>query len=305
MRVEQLVYFLEVAKTHSINKAAENLFVTQPGLSDSIKKMESELGLKLLNRSKTGVSLTENGKIVAQHAITILDAYQDMLNDLSVINAPENAELKGTLTIAVPPLFAASVLTDVNAIFRNTYPQANVRYVELPEKEIIQMVKNDQADLGFYATPHFPNAHLEALANDPDLVRIELFQDELIVCMSQLSPLAKQKALPAHIIQTEKTVTFFNYDLSARSNVIAVSNNIIALINIIQDQNAIMFLTRHAYDRCFAENKGLTCLPLDSPENVTFSMLFAKKDTDPAPVVTAYIQLMREHIRQVFTQVSF
>ena len=121
MRIEQLTYFLEVAKTHSINKAAENLFVTQPGLSDSIKKMESELGLKLLNRSKTGVSLTESGKIVVQHAYTILEAYEDMLRDLSIVNSPEHAELKGTVTIATPPLFAASVLTDVNTLFRNRF----------------------------------------------------------------------------------------------------------------------------------------------------------------------------------------
>lgn len=305
MRIEQLTYFLEVAKTHSINKAAENLFVTQPGLSDSIKKMEGELGLKLLNRSKTGVSLTENGKIVAQHALTILDAYQDMLRDLTVINSPEHAQLQGTITIATPPLFAASVLTDVNTIFRNTYPQANVRYLELTEKEIFKMVKEQRADLGFYATSYIPNATLEALANDPELVRIELFQDELVVCMSQRSPLAKYKALPPSAIHNEKTVTFLNYDVPTRNNIIAVSNNILNQINIILQQNAISLLTRHAYERCFTETQGLICRPLDPPKMITFSMLFPKKDIDPTPVVTAYIQLMRDHICKVFDNVAF
>ena len=305
MRIEQLTYFLEVAKTHSINKAAENLFVTQPGLSDSIKKMESELGLKLLNRSKTGVSLTESGKIVVQHAYTILEAYEDMLRDLSIVNSPEHAELKGTVTIATPPLFAASVLTDVNTLFRNSYPKANVRYMELTEREIINMLKEQQADIGFYATSYIPNPELEALANDPELVRIELFQDELVVCMSQRSPLAKYKALPASIVYKEKTVSFLNYDVPARSNIIAVSNNIFNQINLIQQQNVIALQTRHAYERCFAETKGLICRPLDPPKMITFSMLVPKKATDPAPVVTAYIQLMREHIRNVFAHVAF
>lgn len=305
MRIEQLTYFLEVAKTHSINKAAENLFVTQPGLSDSIKKMEGELGLKLLNRSKTGVSLTESGKIVVQHAYTILDAYQDMLHDLSIVNSPEHAELKGTITIATPPLFAASVLTDVNNLFRSSYPQANIRYLELTETEIIQMVKEHRADLGFYATSYTPNPNLEALASDPDLVRIELFQDELVVCMSQRSPLAKYKALSSKTVHNQKTVTFLNYDVPTRNNIIAVSNNIYNQINIILEQNAISLLTRHAYERCFAETKGLICRPLDPPKMITFSMLFPKKDIDPTPVVTAYIQLMREHIRNVFANVAF
>ena len=303
MRIEQLTYFLEVAKTHSINKAAENLFVTQPGLSDSIKKMEGELGLKLLHRSKTGVSLTENGKVVAQHALTILDAYQDMLQDLALINSPEHAQLKGTITIATPPLFAASVLTDVNTLFRNSYPQATVRYLELTEKEIIQMVKEQRADLGFYATSYIPNATLEALAGDEALVRIELFQDELVVCMSHRSPLTKHKSLPPSVIRKEKMVTFLNYDVPTSNNVIAVSNNIFNQVNIILQQNAISLVTKHAFERCFTETPGLVCRPLEPAKMITFSMLFPS-GIDPAPEVTAYIQLMREHILKVFGQIA-
>jgi len=101
----------QVVKTGSINKAAENLYVTQPGLSDSIKKMESELGLTLLNRSKTGVTLTENGRIVARHAVNILTAYNRMLNELKLLSDDDLDNPKETLTIATSPLFAAALPT--------------------------------------------------------------------------------------------------------------------------------------------------------------------------------------------------
>lgn len=52
MRIEQLEYFVDVAKTHSLNISAERLFVTQPTISEAIHKLEEELGSDLLLRSK-------------------------------------------------------------------------------------------------------------------------------------------------------------------------------------------------------------------------------------------------------------
>ena len=61
MKLEQLTYVVEVANTQSISKAAENLLISQPGLSSSIKQLEAELGAKLFVRTSKGVELTETG----------------------------------------------------------------------------------------------------------------------------------------------------------------------------------------------------------------------------------------------------
>ena len=63
MRIEQLQYFAEVVRTGSISSAAKNLFVSQQGISDSIKNLESEVEFPLLTRNKRGVSLTKNGEV--------------------------------------------------------------------------------------------------------------------------------------------------------------------------------------------------------------------------------------------------
>lgn len=59
--LQQLKYFIEVAKIGSINQAAEILYITQPSLSKSIKDIEIEVGLPLLQRSSKGISLTAEG----------------------------------------------------------------------------------------------------------------------------------------------------------------------------------------------------------------------------------------------------
>ena len=62
MRIEQLEAFVEVASSKSISIAAENLYITQPSLSRSMKLLEDELGLTLFIRSSDGVRLTDSGK---------------------------------------------------------------------------------------------------------------------------------------------------------------------------------------------------------------------------------------------------
>ena len=66
MRLEQLKYLVEVANCKSINKAAQNLYITQPALSIAINSLEEELQYPLLKRTKKGVILTEDGARVLQ-----------------------------------------------------------------------------------------------------------------------------------------------------------------------------------------------------------------------------------------------
>lgn len=61
MTLQQLRYFIETVKHGSINKAAENLFISQPSLSIALKELEAEIGLDLLIRTPRGITLTIDG----------------------------------------------------------------------------------------------------------------------------------------------------------------------------------------------------------------------------------------------------
>ena len=73
MQLSQLMYFVTVAEQGSINKAAEKLFVTQPNLSKAIGNLESELKVRIFDRTNKGVILTEDGKKLYEYARTILN----------------------------------------------------------------------------------------------------------------------------------------------------------------------------------------------------------------------------------------
>lgn len=81
MTFQQLQYFLEVHRTGSVTKAAKNLFVSYPSVSVAIANIEKELGVVLFTRGPRGLTLTEQGQHVLEHANTITQAYMQM-NDL-------------------------------------------------------------------------------------------------------------------------------------------------------------------------------------------------------------------------------
>lgn len=108
MNTEQLRQFIEVARTGSVTAASKALAVSQPALSRSIMRLESELGCKLLERTKNSVSVTPLGLIVADHAENVLAA-ERRLKD-----AVEYQQGKGSIvriaTCAPAPLWMLSSL---------------------------------------------------------------------------------------------------------------------------------------------------------------------------------------------------
>ncbi len=98
MRIEQLRSFLEVASSKSISIAAENLYITQPSLSRSLKLLEEELGLDLFIRSSDGVRLTTEGK-------KLLPIVQNILQQLDNLKQ----QFQNTMILIIFPIYPTMI----------------------------------------------------------------------------------------------------------------------------------------------------------------------------------------------------
>ena len=78
MKIEHLYYFLVIANTKSINKAACKLYLSQQHLSRIVTNLENELHIQLLKRSPAGIELTEKGEVFSQFAEKIVNDYREM-----------------------------------------------------------------------------------------------------------------------------------------------------------------------------------------------------------------------------------
>ena len=143
--------FIECINKGSVTAAAEELGYTPSAVSQLISSLEKELGLKLLNRTQRGVSLTSEGSELLP-AVRAWLAAEDEVYQLA-------SELKGistgTLTIASYPSAAITWLPRIIRRFKNDYPGIDINIVENIRSDIFEHLENNEADMAIlvYSEP--------------------------------------------------------------------------------------------------------------------------------------------------------
>jgi DNA-binding transcriptional LysR family regulator len=142
--IRQIEAFLKVAEFGSFTRAAERLHVAQPALSQYVRDLESELGIRLFDRTTRRVELTEGGREFRNTAAKVVEDLE-----LAARHAHELATRKrGKVAIATPPLLAGAILPWAIADFREQFPGVQVSVVEARMDEIVEQVRSGQVDCG-------------------------------------------------------------------------------------------------------------------------------------------------------------
>lgn len=148
MERRQIEYFVAVVEHGGFRKAASELYVTQPALSQAITLLEREFGSPLFRRTARGVILTPTGEAAiepARQALRSLNAIQSAVSDIRGLQG-------GTLKIASLPTLAQWPLSPLIARFRALHPKVRV-LVQGPDmarvSEVAQMVRDGRSDIGF------------------------------------------------------------------------------------------------------------------------------------------------------------
>lgn len=149
MDTAKLRYFLNICKKQSISKAADNLFITQQGLSKSIKTLENELKVNLFTRTSKGLELTEYGNLLKNHAEVIIAAEEAALEDIK--------KLKEEKSDIIDVCFAMGVLNSLSIDFiqkfNKKHPNINLHYIEYPDFKCQKSVLGDHSCLGVVLGP--------------------------------------------------------------------------------------------------------------------------------------------------------
>jgi len=120
MNLLQLTYFKKVAELEHISRAAEQLMISQPSLTKTIRHLETELDAALFHRSGNSISISEKGEIVLKYTNQILQNVDDMCRELKDTSALNN----NTVYIAVKA--AASVIPKYILGFKKLFPDVNI-----------------------------------------------------------------------------------------------------------------------------------------------------------------------------------
>ncbi|PTI84170.1 LysR family transcriptional regulator, partial [Mammaliicoccus vitulinus] len=118
MEIKQMQYFIEVAKFKSMTKASENLYITQPTISNSIKLLEEELSVELFDRSKRQIVLTDAGKVFYKICKDFLKMYENIPVELNNLLEIE----EGHVRIGIPTIMNVNRFTKLISEFHQLYP---------------------------------------------------------------------------------------------------------------------------------------------------------------------------------------
>lgn len=146
----QLEYVLAVHKHGHFAKAAEACHVTQPTLSMQIQKLEEDLGLKIFDRSKKPILLTEAGKKIIEQIQAVLHEAKKIEG---IILSSHGEKTQGVLNLGVIPTIAPYLLPQLLPVLEELYPDLELHISELQTHRIIESLDNDEIDVGILATP--------------------------------------------------------------------------------------------------------------------------------------------------------
>jgi LysR family hydrogen peroxide-inducible transcriptional activator len=149
MTITQLEYVVAVATYKSFVSAAEKCFVTQPTLSMQIQKLEDELGVKIFDRNKHPIAVTDMGTIIVQQAQTAL-AECERVHELI---QKQQKTLSGTFRFAAIPTVAPNILPSLLDNYAKAFPNMKLVVKEMETHQIITALRNNEIDAALLSTP--------------------------------------------------------------------------------------------------------------------------------------------------------
>ncbi|MEW2392474.1 LysR substrate-binding domain-containing protein [Streptomyces venezuelae] len=201
MQFQQLHYFVAVAETRHFTRAAEEVHVSQPSLSQQIRALEKELGAELFSRARGNITLTDAGEALLPLARRILaDA------DTARIEVQELAQLRrGRIRLGATPSVCTGLLPDVLRAFHDRHPGIQLLIEEGGSHDLVRELARGALDLALVVLP-LPSP-------SPALTTLELLREDLVVVSA---PGSRSLGTTVRIadLQGERLVMFrHGYDL--------------------------------------------------------------------------------------------
>ncbi|MGB5823566.1 MAG: selenium metabolism-associated LysR family transcriptional regulator [Proteocatella sp.] len=224
MDFKQLESFITIAKYNSFSKAARELYLTQPTLSNHIQNLENELGLLLFDRKGKTIELTSAGKIFKDHAIEIIkkrDSAVFTINDII-------GKFDGILELPSSSVPEEYVLPDIIADFSNEYPGIKFKIHHLDSQDVLESISDNKYSMGFIGSK--PSNDFES---------IKVFEDNMVLIGPKINGVSKdtisfEKILDLPLIMREEgsgSGKIFSKELSNRKKSISDLNIVVVTEN--------------------------------------------------------------------------
>jgi LysR family transcriptional regulator, hydrogen peroxide-inducible genes activator len=190
MELQPLRYFLAVAKTGSFVRAADQLGIAQPSLSQQIQKLERELGVSLFDRLGRTLKLTPYGQCLQNSAERILRDVEQARVSLECMKSEDSGEIK----VGIIPTVLPYALVKPLAAFKQKHPRIELTLTEAMTEDLIESLRLGELDIAILALPIRHN----------EIVCSELFREPLLAAIPPNHTLAGSESIQLKTLGVEK-----------------------------------------------------------------------------------------------------
>ncbi|MCU1270516.1 MAG: transcriptional regulator, LysR family [Acidobacteriaceae bacterium] len=191
MEISQLEVFLAVAREGGFSRAAEKLYRTQSAVSQAIRKLETEIGESLFDRSTRDGIMTDAGRVLQEYAERLLNLRENAREALTELRELQ----KGKLVVGANE-FTALYLLRVLAEFRRLHPAIRIGVQRSLGSQIPDDVRRHNCEFGV----------LTYDPQDPELASVVVYSDELIFVVPPQHPLARESQVSIRQLGAESFV---------------------------------------------------------------------------------------------------
>lgn len=199
MQLNELQHFIAIVEFGNFSKAAANIYVSQPNLSKSIKKLETKLNVQLFRRSTKTLELTDAGQIVYEQALKVIESTDELTAKLDLLTHSPTGEIK----IGVPPVIGTLFFPKIATEFGKLYPNITLELVEHGAKKIEQFIEEGKVDIGLVVLP----------VNQHHFDTVPYINEAFYLFTSDTHPLANEEIVDVLQLKNENFI-IFNQDFA-------------------------------------------------------------------------------------------
>lgn len=269
-------YFIAIVECGSLTKAAEKLYISQPSLSQYLKRLETNLGVELFDHSTSPLRLTFTGERYYQYVLQLMKLDENIRKEFQDIKNEEH----GRLRLGIALWRGACLLPDVFPYFHERYPGIHIELTESSSSQLENALINDKIDLAVMNLPHNLNYNkltCETVFEEPILLAapsghpyiLELLKDCRYQGEYPLAPLDIVTKIPLIITKPGQNLTHeINYVLGKNNvepDILLETGNLTTAINLTATGIACAFVPGEGAKVCKHPGK-VTYFALDVPE---------------------------------------
>ena len=263
LEIRHIKYFLAVAEALHFRKAAERLYISQPGLSRQIKQMEADLGLQLFDRHNRKVVLTQAGNYLKDELTRNLKQLDEIIDHAKLLHDGK----KGQLKLGYVGSAMQKIIPELLINYRTKHPDIVFSLKEMDNQKQIEELLNFSIDIGF--------VRLEQVPKTIEIKRI--ISDTFCLVLPKTHPISASNFKNLAQLKDESFILFDpEYSESYYSKV----------LQIFQDSGftpLVSHLTIHASSiyKLVENNFGVSIVPKSLTTNKTFGVKFIELDRIP------------------------